>query len=49
MTFCTGAKNQPRPGVGYRLEQVDADAGTVQLADPKGKANLWQPARWGAG
>ena len=48
VTFRKGAKGMPCPGVGYRVEGVDADAGTVQLADPKGKAIAWAPARWGA-
>jgi len=48
VTFRKGAKGQPRPGVGYRVEQVDADAGTVQLVPEKGHTIDWRPARWGA-
>jgi conjugative relaxase-like TrwC/TraI family protein len=48
VTFRKGAKLQPRPGIGYRIEAVDAETGTVRLLDPKGKAVAWQPARWGA-
>lgn len=49
VTFRRGAKGQPRPGIGYRVEQVDPDAGTVRLVPDKGRTILWQPARWGAG
>ena len=38
VTFRKGAKGQPRPGIGYRVEAVDADAGSVRLIGPKDKA-----------
>jgi len=48
VTFRKGAsKGQPRPGIGYRVDAVDADAGTVRLIGPKEKALTWSPARSG--
>ena len=47
VTFRKGAKGQPRPGVGYHVDAVDADAGTVRLVPAKGRAIDWQPSRWG--
>lgn len=34
-------------GRAYRVDTVDADAGTVSLRSPRGKTVLWSPARWG--
>lgn len=48
VTFREGAKGKPRPGIGYRIEAVDPDLGTVRIVPPKGKAHDWQPARWGS-
>lgn len=44
------AKGKPRPGVGYRVEAVDPQAGTVRLVppNPKAKSHDWKPARWGS-
>ena len=36
-----------RQGIGYQVEHIDAEAGTVRLLPPSGKPVLWQPARWG--
>jgi hypothetical protein len=36
-----------RRGVGYRVDRVDAEAGTVHLRGPRGKPVIWNPARWG--
>lgn len=47
VTFRNGAKGKPRPGIGYRIEAVDAEAGTVRLVPPRGKTHDWQSARWG--
>ncbi|MHA6720205.1 hypothetical protein ACX40Y_12225 [Sphingomonas sp. RS6] len=45
VTFRKGAgKGQPRPGIGYRVDSVDADAGTVRLLGPKGKLITWSPS-----
>lgn len=38
VTFRKSAKGKPRPGVGYRVEAVDAQAGTVRLVPPNPKA-----------
>ncbi len=48
ITFRKGAKGKPRPGIGYRIEAVDAEAGTVRLVPERGKNHNWKPARWGA-
>ena len=42
-----GEKGRPRPGIGYRVEAVDAETGTVRLVPDKGKAHDWRPAQWG--
>ncbi|BAK67367.1 hypothetical protein SLG_26920 [Sphingobium sp. SYK-6] len=34
-------------GRAYRVESIDAEAGTVSLARPQGKSIAWSPARWG--
>jgi hypothetical protein len=34
-------------GRAYRVEAVDAEAGTVSLVSPQGKRVAWSPARWG--
>ena len=49
VTFREAAKGKPRPGVGYRIDSVDAQNGTVRLVppNPKAKSHDWQPARWG--
>lgn len=47
VTFRKGAKGKPRPGIDYRIEAVDAEAGTVRLVPERGKTHDWQPARWG--
>jgi len=49
VTFREAAKGKPRPGVGYRIDSVDAQTGTVRLVppNPKAKSHDWQPARWG--
>ena len=48
VTFRKGGRGKPRPGIGYHVDQVDADRGSVRLIGPKDKAIDWQPARWGA-
>ena len=50
VTFRKSTKGKPRPGVGYRVEAVDAQAGTVRLVppNPKAKTHDWKPARWGS-
>ena len=48
VTFRKGGRGKPRPGIGYRVDQVDDDAGSVRLIGPKDKAIGWRPARWGA-
>lgn len=48
VTFRKGAKGKPRPGIGYRVDQVDAETGAVRLIGPQDKAITWHPARWGA-
>ncbi|WP_174278519.1 MobF family relaxase [Sphingomonas bacterium] len=48
LTFREGAKGKPRPGIGYRIDSVDAEAGTVRLVPPRGKTHDWHPARWGS-
>ncbi len=35
-------------GRAYRVESIDAEAGTVSLATPQGKAVAWSPRRWGS-
>jgi len=47
VTFRKGDKGKPRPGIGYRIDGVDAQTGTVRLVPQKGKPHDWQPARWG--
>ncbi len=47
VTFRKGSKGKPRPGIGYHIEAVDAEAGTVRLVPQRGKPHDWQPARWG--
>jgi hypothetical protein len=47
VAFRKSEKGRPRAGIGYRVEAVDAEAGTVRLVPDKGKAHDWQPARWG--
>ena len=47
VTFRQKASGRPQPGLGYRVEAVDPEAGTVRLVPPRGKARDWQPARWG--
>ena len=37
-------KGQPRPGIGYRVDAVDGEAGTVRLIGPKDKPLTWSPA-----
>jgi ATP-dependent exoDNAse (exonuclease V) alpha subunit len=45
VTFRKGSgKGQPRPGIGYRVDTVDGEAGTVRLIGPKDKPLLWLPA-----
>ncbi|MES1996308.1 MAG: AAA family ATPase [Pseudomonadota bacterium] len=34
-------------GRAYRVESIDAEAGTVSLVSPQGKTVAWSPARWG--
>lgn len=48
VAFRKSEKGRPRAGISYRVEAVDADAGTVRLVPAKGKAHDWQPARWGS-
>ncbi len=48
VAFRKSEKGRPRAGIGYRVEAVDAEAGTVRLVPDKGKAHDWQPARWGS-
>lgn len=48
VAFRKSEKGRPRAGIGYRVEAVDAECGTVRLVPAKGKAHDWQPARWGA-
>ena len=45
VTFRQQARGKPRPGIGYRVESVDAEAGTVRLVPERGKAHNWQPAQ----
>lgn len=45
VTFRKGSgTGQPRPGIGYRVDAVNGEAGTVRLLGPKDKALLWSPA-----
>lgn len=50
VTFRKGTKGKPRPGVGYRVETADPEAGTVRLVPPNPKARThdWKPAHWGS-
>lgn len=48
VAFRKSEKGRPRAGIGYRVEAVDAERGTLRLVPDKGKAHDWQPARWGA-
>lgn len=48
VAFRKSEKGRPRAGIGYRVEAVDAERGTVRLVPDKGKAHDWQPARWGS-
>ena len=48
VTFRRGSREQRLSrGRVNRVNTVDADAGTVSLAAPQGKAVRWSPARWG--
>ena len=48
MRFRKGNPEQRlRQGIGYQVEHIDTEAGTVRLLSPSGKPALWQPARWG--
>ncbi|MDM7955927.1 MobF family relaxase [Blastomonas sp.] len=48
VTFRKGAgKGQPRPGIGYKVDAVDADAGTVRLIGEKDTPIIWSPAMSG--
>ena len=48
VTFRSGGREQHLSrGRAYRVESIDAEAGTVSLATPKGKSVTWSPARWG--
>jgi hypothetical protein len=45
VAFREGAgKGQPRSGIGYRVDSVDAEAGTVRLLGPRGKQLTWSPS-----
>ncbi|WP_183129180.1 ATP-dependent RecD-like DNA helicase [Sphingomonas sp. PP-F2F-G114-C0414] len=48
VAFRKSEKGRPRAGIGYRVEAVEAERGTVRLVPDKGKAHDWQPARWGS-
>lgn len=48
VTFRKGGRCKPRPNTAYRVEAVDAEAGSVRLIGPKDKTIDWQPARWGS-
>lgn len=41
------ACNNIARGQGYRIESINAEAGTVGLLSPKGRKVDWSPARWG--
>ena len=45
VTFRGSGKGQLRRGVGYRIEDVDVEAGTVRLSPPKGRPLEWEPGR----
>lgn len=48
VTFRRGSREQRLSrGRAYRVESIDAKAGTVLFATPQGKAVAWSPARWG--
>jgi ATP-dependent exoDNAse (exonuclease V) alpha subunit len=48
VTFRRGSREQRLSrGRAYRVESIDAEAGTVSLGTPQGKAVTWSPARWG--
>jgi len=48
VTFRRGSREQRLSrGRAYRVEAINAGAGTVSLATPQGKAVAWSPARWG--
>ncbi|MCV0382818.1 MAG: relaxase domain-containing protein [Erythrobacter sp.] len=48
VTFRRGSREQRLSrGRAYRVEAIDAEAGTISLATPQGKAITWSPARWG--
>ena len=48
VTFRRGSREQRLSrGRAYRVESIDAEAGTVSLATPQGKSVAWSPARWG--
>lgn len=48
VTFRRGSREQQLSrGRAYRVESIDAEAGTVSLATPQGKPVTWSPARWG--
>lgn len=48
VTFRRGSREQRlSKGIGYTVDAVDADAGTVALVSPKGRKVAWQPTRWG--
>ena len=48
VTFRRGSREQRLSrGRAYRIESIDAEAGTVSLATPQGKSVAWSPARWG--
>lgn len=42
------ASRDPASATGYRIDSVDARAGTIRLVPPKGKPHDWQPAHWAA-
>lgn len=45
VTFRKGiGKGQPRPGVGYRVEAIDADTDTIRLVDPSNRSLIWSPS-----
>lgn len=48
VTFRRGSREQRLSrGRAYQVDAIDAEAGTVSLATPQGKAITWPPARWG--
>ena len=48
VAFRKSEKGRPRAGIGYRVEAVESERGTVRLVPERGKAHDWQPARWGS-